>query len=214
MSDYLGTKLDFEQVIRRVYDEPENRLRVEAEVTATIGTVEVAIDAASGDNISIASQDGSNSLVVNSDGSINTTITDITLDQATDSIAIGDGTTLVNVNPTTGALLVELDNKTNTNIFNEITGIVSGITSIINTFTAISDTNLLSCDFSGTNIAMYSLYINGILSGKKYTYWGNFNQRFDFKDGLILSPGDIVNIEVLHMRPDPGDFASNFLLRN
>jgi hypothetical protein len=99
MSDYLSTKLDFEQVIRRTYDEEANRLRVDAEVTATIGTVEVAIDAASGDNISIANQDGSNSMVVHTDGSIDVNVLNITLDQANDSIAIGDGTNLANFNP-------------------------------------------------------------------------------------------------------------------
>lgn len=65
----LNTKLDAAQVIRRAYDEPNNRLRVDAEVTATIGTVDVIIDAASGDNIKIS--DGVNTLSINPDGSIN-----------------------------------------------------------------------------------------------------------------------------------------------
>lgn len=65
----LNTKLDAAQVIRRAYDETNNRLRVDAEVTATIGTVDVIIDAASGDNIKIS--DGVNTLTVNPDGSIN-----------------------------------------------------------------------------------------------------------------------------------------------
>jgi hypothetical protein len=65
-----GTKLDSDQVIRRVYDETENKLRVDAEVTAVIGIVEVIIDAAGGDNIAIASQDGTNYLNVNPDGTI------------------------------------------------------------------------------------------------------------------------------------------------
>lgn len=53
------TKLDANQVIKDVYDEVENRLRVDAEVTAVIGDIEVHID------------------------------------QASDSIRIGDGTDLI-----------------------------------------------------------------------------------------------------------------------
>lgn len=65
----LNTKLDAAQVIRRAYDETNNRIRVDAQVSATIGTVDVIIDAATGDNIKIS--DGTNTLVVNPDGSIN-----------------------------------------------------------------------------------------------------------------------------------------------
>lgn len=104
MGDYLNTKLDADQVLRRAYDETENRLRVDAEITATIGDIDVHITAASGDNIAIVNQDGTFPLIINPDGSINTntTVTDIDLDQATDSVAIGDGTTLVTVTPNRG----------------------------------------------------------------------------------------------------------------
>lgn len=65
----LNTKLDAAQIIRRAYDEPNNRIRVDAQVTATIGTVDIIIDAATGDNIKISN--GTNTLNVNPDGSIN-----------------------------------------------------------------------------------------------------------------------------------------------
>jgi hypothetical protein len=74
----LNTKLDMEQVIRRAYDEPQNRLRVDAQVSATIGTVNVIIDAASGDNIAITSQTTGFSLEPNSDGSINVVFNGVT----------------------------------------------------------------------------------------------------------------------------------------
>lgn len=94
-----GTKLDSDQVIRRVYDEPNNKLRVDAEVTAVIGVVEVIIDAASGDNIAIADPSGTNFLLPNPDGSINVNIGSIQLDASDDSVAIGDGTDLLAINP-------------------------------------------------------------------------------------------------------------------
>jgi hypothetical protein len=69
MSAYIPSKLDADQVLRRAYDEDENRLRVDAEVTATIGEVSVIIDDTS-DSIKIG--DGTGTFMeVNSDGSTN-----------------------------------------------------------------------------------------------------------------------------------------------
>ena len=96
----VGTKLDSNQVIKQVYDEAGNRLRVDAVVSASIGSVEIIdgdgdslnvnpdgsinvaiagpiaieIDAADGDNIAIS--DGTHTLDVNSDGSINVDLVD------------------------------------------------------------------------------------------------------------------------------------------
>jgi hypothetical protein len=63
------SKLDQTQIFQRAFDEGEERLRVDAEISASIGTIEIAIDAAAGDNIAIS--DGTDQLEVNSDGSIN-----------------------------------------------------------------------------------------------------------------------------------------------
>lgn len=66
----MPTLLDFQQVIKQVYDEAANRLRVDTGATINLsGEMEVAIDAASGDNIAIS--DGVDTLAVNADGSIN-----------------------------------------------------------------------------------------------------------------------------------------------
>lgn len=94
MSNYLSplnTKLDSEQVIKRSYDETKNRIRVDAEVSATIGAVDVIIDAASGDNIKIS--DGVDTLLINPDGSINAVV-DVILSHTSDSVKLGDGTNL------------------------------------------------------------------------------------------------------------------------
>lgn len=217
MSDFLNplsTKLDAAQVIRRSYNEDENRIRVDAEVTATIGVVEVAIDAAGGDNIAIASEDGSNYLNVNPDGSIDVNA-NVELDQATDSVAIGDGTNLIDINPDGSINVVVTESGfTEKNLFDEVTGVVSGITTEIISYTAIANTKLISCNFSGTNIAMYSLYIGGNLSAKKYTYWSSLNDQFNFENGLPINLGDVISIEVVHMRPDPGNFNANILITN
>lgn len=113
MGDYLNTKLDADQVLRRTYDEPNNRLRVDAEVTAVIGTVDVIINAAT-DNIAIS--DGVDFLGINADGSINVNVLDISISAANDSIKIGDGTNFMVVN-TDGSInaVVELEAFTGSN---------------------------------------------------------------------------------------------------
>lgn len=96
MSNYLNAingKLDANQVLKRAYDEVKNRLRVDAEVTATIGTVDVAIDAAGGDNIAIS--DGVDTLVINPNGSINIvniTIIDGLKNQYNEVTSVGSNT--------------------------------------------------------------------------------------------------------------------------
>lgn len=217
MADTSGnlSKLDANQVLRLSYDDDKNRLRVGAEITASIADIDVHIDSASGDNISIASADGLNPMIVNPDGSINV-VADIMLDQAQDSVAIGDGTTLAFVDPATHALLVTLNNTnlTTKNIFNEIINIVNGITSIIISYTAIANTKLLRCDFGGDNIAVYSLYIGGNIQAKKYTYYTNLNEMLEFISGLPITTGDLIQIEVIHNRPNPGTFYCNMLIEN
>lgn len=105
MGNYLSTKLDAAQVVRRAYDEPSNRIRVDAEVTAVIGTVDVIINAAT-DNIAIASP-GGNFLLINPDGSINI---NAVIDAASDSIRIGNGTgDYLAINPDGSTNSIELN---------------------------------------------------------------------------------------------------------
>lgn len=74
MSDIIVSKLDAPQIVKKTYDESNNRIRVDASISE-MDSVEVIIDAASGDNIAVASQDGNNFLQVNEDGSINVNTT-------------------------------------------------------------------------------------------------------------------------------------------
>lgn len=176
------SKLDANQVLRNSYIDETNELRVAASITATIGEIDVSIDANAGDNIAIADPTGTNYLEPNPDGSINVVVTD--------------------------------NGLTTKNEFGEVAGVVSGVTVEIASITATSNTKVLSCDFGGTNVAAYSLYIGGQLAAKKYTYFTSLNGDFDFKDGLPVNSGDVVSVEVLHMRPDPGDFNVNILFKN
>lgn len=142
---------------------------------------------------------------------------DVVIDAAGgDNIAIAnaDGTDFAEV--TNGALhvLVSDDGKTTKNIFGEITGIVSGVTSIIASYTAVANTKLLRIDVGGTNVAAYSIYIDNILIAKKYTYYTTLNESFEFTNGLPVVTGNIISVEVLHERPHDGDFNTNILVEN
>lgn len=53
-NNFPYTNLDANQIIQRSFEEGSDRIRVDAEVTATIGAVECIITAASGDNIAIS----------------------------------------------------------------------------------------------------------------------------------------------------------------
>lgn len=209
------SKLDANQVLRMSYDDGENRLRVAADIVATIGDIDVHIDAAAGDNVAIADPAGTNYLLPNPDGSINVNA-NVDLDQADDSVAIGDGTTLAYVDPGTRALLVTLDstNLTTKNVFNEIDNVANGVTSTIISYSVPANTKLLSLDFGGTNVASYSLYIDNVLSAKKYTFFQNLNERFDFKEGMPVPIGSTITLEVIHNRPDIGSFNCNMLVLN
>lgn len=178
----ITSKLDANQVLRESFDDATRRLRVDAEITAEIGELDVAIDAAGGDNIAITDPTGTNYLLPNSDGSIN--------------VVLG-GSSL-----------------TTKNIFQEVDSVPSGVTSIVASYTALANTKLISCDFGGTNIAEYSLYIGGVLAAKKFTFFQNLNERFNFADGLPVMNGDIIKVEVIHNRPDVGDFSANILIKN
>lgn len=95
----INTKLDADQVIKQAYDEANQRLRVDATVTASIGSV--TIEDSDGDE-----------MAVNPDGSINVNIAggglQVEISAADgDNIAISDGTNTASVNPD-GSLNVQL----------------------------------------------------------------------------------------------------------
>lgn len=88
------TQLSADQVIQQSFDEANDRLRVDASVTASIGDVE--IDANESD-IAIKDRITGNLLKVNADGSIDA---NVNIDAAGgDNVAISDGTDTLEINP-------------------------------------------------------------------------------------------------------------------
>jgi hypothetical protein len=190
------TQLDQNQILQRSFDEAEDRLRVEAEVTAVLGTVECIIT------------------------------------QESDSISIGDGTTLftgtsdtpgqfsLDTHITNESLPVSFAALPSSNIstkiqYNEINSVSSGATENIITYTVPNSTTtvLQRISVSGENIAKYQvLYNSSVIQTKRSYFGGDLNLDFDFvgssNNGFQMLAGDIIIVQVNNFRPMSGSFES------
>jgi hypothetical protein len=124
------------------------------------------------------------------------------------------------------ALLVNGDGSINVNIvsgspgssefkhvYNEITSVASATPTTVNTYIVPlgKDAFLQQVAVSGTNIATYEVFVNGVIQDKKRTYFGTsldgvFHFSNSASDGYPLTAGDIVLVRVTHNRPSVGDF--------
>lgn len=172
------TTMGSEQVLRRSFDETQDRLRVDAEITATIGAVEVDISAADGDTVAL------------SDGTNNVTLTQSSGKTALDVNVINPGAT--------GTQVYQ-------NYFDEVTGIAQSVPTTILSYEADPGEVLHKVNVSGSNIATYELVINNQLVDKKRTYFGG-QLNVDFDADIQLQDGDVVEVTVTHLRPSLGDF--------
>lgn len=151
-------------------------------------------------------------LRVDSNISIADLTIDVDLDPDEDGVYIGDRDTGIplkvnangSINVVTGTV-----NRQLASVYNEVTGIVAGITTIIGQIVLSENALLQKIDFSGSNIAEFELVIDGNTEDKKRTYFGSsLNGTFDFNQGLALTSGQTVTVYVVHNRPSVGDFNS------
>lgn len=194
----IGTKLDGNQVLKQAYDEPNNRLRVDAAVSASIS--DIVIEDPDGDILGI-----------NADGSIDVNVINsiqVEIDAADgDNIAISDGTDTLDVNPDGSLNVHTIFDGDISSSYNEVTSVASSVPTTLVTYTAGISGKLKLVDVAGTNIAMYELLLNATVIDKRYTYFGNsLNATFEFGDGLSLSIADTLLVRVTHLRPMLGDF--------
>lgn len=196
----MSSKLDFGQIIRLVYDEALNRLRVDTGATITLGgELEVSIDAASGDNIAIS--DGTDTLAINPDGSINVNFSGLS------AIQITDGTDNLAINPD-GSINVNLaGSATIVDTYNEVSSVLNSVLTTVVSYTVINAGKLKQINVSGTNIAEYRVELNSVVIDKRRTYFGSaLNTDFTYDDGLAVAPSDSIVVKVIHNRPSLGDF--------
>lgn len=135
---------------------------------------------------------------------------DVSLDASEDNVAIKDqdGNELqINPDGSINVVFSATAGQTLTTHYAEVNGIITGVTTLINSYLASSGDLLQKIEFSGTNIAEYELVIDGITQDKKRTYFGNsLNCSFDFNNGLVILVGQLIEIYVVHNRPTIGDF--------
>lgn len=190
------------------------RLAVDANFTAQNVDAHVELEYTD-DSVALGDPDTGNILAIENDGSINA---NVELDAADgDNVAIQDaqGDQLA-VNPD-GSINVNLT-QSNPGLlktfYNEVSAVASGVLTTIQTYTAPmgSSSYLQKIEVSGDNIAKYTVRINTVVQDRKRTYFGSaLNTEFRFVEtgtGLPLQVGDVVLIEVEHIRPDVGDFNS------
>jgi hypothetical protein len=135
----INTKLDANQVLKQAYDEPNQRLRVDATLSATIG--DVIIKDADGDE-----------LAVNPDGSINVQIAggglQVEISAADgDNIAISDGTNTASVNPD-GSLNVNLVGTSEVKITDGVDDLAINADGSINSIVTATDLDIRNLQFS------------------------------------------------------------------
>lgn len=214
MASVPGRFLNQENIIKKVFDETTDSLRVNAK----IGGVDVNLSAAAGDNVAIS--DGVDTLVINPDGSINVNAGNIIISHLDDSIRLGDGTNLVTTS-TVGAkqgLDVNIVNVPpqagNTTItFNAISSVPSATPTTIVTKTITSTSLLKKCTASGENISKFDVVLNGNVIASKRTYFGaNLSVDFDFDRGIELVNTDILLIRAEHSRPMVANYEANIIL--
>lgn len=130
-----------------------------------------------------------------------------------DSIRIGDGTDLLSINPD-GSINVNFT-VTNTpiTVFNSQASLASGseISLVSYTVPIGKKARLQLAEFSGDNIAAYTMYKNGVSFAKRRTHHGSgLSGEFLFAqgigDGMEFQAGDVIQMKVRHERPSTADF--------
>jgi hypothetical protein len=206
MAVYPASNYSSENVLRDVHDQSTQSLRTTALAVVPPGQFEVVLNHTEdsvrlGDGTSFFTATnilGKNGLDVNIINNVNTIITD-----GTDALAINsDGSINVNVISSGSNYL---------NKYNEVTGVATGITTVVVTHTSTINTFLQQVMMAGNTPAVYELLVNSVVFAKQYTYYTNLNGSFDFSRGLQINIGDIVQLKVTHDRTNLGSFNGNII---
>jgi len=185
-----ASQLSQEQIIQQVFDPVNNALQTEINAPITIdGEVAVEFSAASGDNVAIANQTGTNFLVINSNGSINASITDfpaeVEVTQGTSPWAVSGSVTVSNF-PTSQTI----SGTVNTNL----NGLAAFQTKQISVGT--SATQLDSTPLANRS----SVSIKVITTGGAIIYLGN-SSSVTTSNGYPLFNGDSVQLDLTAVEP-------------
>jgi hypothetical protein len=139
---------------------------------------------------------------------------------------IGDGTLVVNdgsfdLSISNGVDLVKglfpskvLVNQSGTTLieYSEVTSVASGIETIVVTKTTAVAKKLTKIVCGGSNIALFTLNIDGAMVAKCRTNFGSLlANELDFGSGIDVASGKTIELKVLHSRPYVGDFEGSLI---
>jgi hypothetical protein len=131
--------------------------------------------------------EGGNTMDVNSDGSINVNVVNSIVSSA-------PGLTILT---------------------NEITSVPAGFETTIITVTAPSDGyRIQKIEVSGDTIALFKVYVNASPILYKRTWWGEFNETFNFENfssGLLLTSGQVLTVTCYQTSPFLGTFEATVM---
>jgi hypothetical protein len=134
-----------------------------------------------------------------------------------DSVQVGDGNDILQINAD-GSINVNVvqstDNTENIlNVYDEQTNVISGSETVIVAFTAATGriSQLQRIQFTGEQIGLYKVYVNGVVIASTRTHHGSgLSSGFEFvgagQEGLPINGADVIELKVLHNRPSTGDF--------
>lgn len=100
-----------------------------------------------------------------------------------------------------------------TNTFDSVTNVASGSETTIVTYTVLAGTQIAldQVQFSGGNIALYSVYVDADKIATFRTYFGGELSGALTFSGLVVDPGSVLTLKVIHDRPYPADFEGRIL---
>lgn len=178
------SSLDSNQVIQQAYNSDLQRLRVDAEVSAVIGDIEIN---STDSSITIGTPNNSNTLDINPDGSINV---DVILNASNDSVAIKD--------PNTGnTLIVNSDGSINVEGTSTVTGNVTTNEAGLNSFQTVQYTIGITAQqiTSSPLIGRSSISLRVTATGSNAIFIGN-NSGLTVSNGYPLYNGDTLQMDL------------------
>lgn len=101
--------------------------------------------------------------------------------------------------------------QTRVDVYSETLALAAGTETTIASYT-VPPASFFELDFaaySGSNVAIFRLKINGVTVDTGRIWHGFFDGSFDFGGSptpLILNAGDVITVTALHNRPNVGDF--------
>lgn len=205
MSAPPASTLDASQCIQGAYDESKGRIRTTGEATIVNGALEVYIQATD-DNIAIRNSNNSHELLINADGSINTTVTG-TVTASNPSVGLTGATAptsatemgAVDTNGKLQPLLVDPSGKLLVDITgtSTVTGTVNASIEGLNAF----QTSQYTIGTSAVQLTVTpltnrsSMSMKAVCTTNNYIYIGN-SSGVTTSTGYILFNGDSLQLDL------------------